>query len=694
MDVVRFAETKGHEYDYEIEGAWRYRDWLIRVLNSDLPFDSFVREQICGDLLQTPRLQAATGENESRLGTIFWNLGESATSPVDLANDEADRIGNQIDVLGRAFLGMTVGCARCHDHKTEPISQRDYYSLFGILASTPLDRVWTNAPQYEAAAKELRRIRVEADQLFEAGSDTPAPELSPGGGRVFADFANGVPDGWQLVGNAEVVTMKDVIRRGVQPGLWSGLLARKLPARIRSPLFTIGSRYIDCIVSGADASIVVSVNNLQVIRDPIYDDLRRRIDRSGEWQVHRIRTSKWIGQPAYLEVFTGRAELLKTTPTERQQFGVRAVVFSDGRQASEPKLASTLPKEIDPRGHELAWAALALERELPLPEYYCGVSEPTLGVDRPLAKRGDAKSPVGIIPRSAVVLAALSTRGEPVSRGSGRREIAEALLSPQNPLTARVFVNRVWHQLFGRGLVVTVDDFGRMGEAPSHSELLDYLAYRFVHVQHGSLKALVREIVLTKAWQRASAPEDADVAWLRAYPMRRQDAEALRDAILVASGGIDRKVGGPSVAVHIGTEIAGGGIRPAEDGALDGMGRRSIYVKTRRNFPDSFLTVFDKPAPSAPFGRRNVSNVPAQALALLNDPFVIEQSRRWSERILADTQGRMERVNKLYRAAFARRANTAELAAADAFIGDSDNPQVWAEFAHALLNLKEFLYVP
>jgi hypothetical protein len=197
MDVVRFAETKGHEYDYEIDGAWHYRDWLIRAFNADLPFDAFVREQICGDLIEKPRVDPATHENESRLGTIFWNLGESATSPVDLPNDEADRIGNEIDVLGRAFLGLTVGCARCHDHKTEPISQRDYYALYGILASTPLDRVWTNAPKYKTAAERLRRsaMRRTSSSMRRRKERFPPVVAS---GRVVADFTRGIPEGWRI----------------------------------------------------------------------------------------------------------------------------------------------------------------------------------------------------------------------------------------------------------------------------------------------------------------------------------------------------------------------------------------------------------------------------------------------------------------------------------------------------------------
>jgi hypothetical protein len=172
------------------------------------------------------------------------------------------------------------------------------------------------------------------------------------------------------------------------------------------------------------------------------------------------------------------------------------------------------------------------------------------------------------------------------------------------------------------------------------------------------------------------------------------DAEALRDAIFVAAGGLNRTVGGPSVPVHIGNDRPGGGLHPAEDGPIDGLGRRSIYIKTRRNFPDALLAVFDKPAPAAPFGRRNTSNVPAQALALLNDPFVIQQAQSWAKRVLGIAKTRDARVEELFRDALARRPTTEELAGAADFLGSSEEVQTWSDYAHTLFNLKEFLYVP
>jgi hypothetical protein len=690
LDVVRFAETKGHEYDYEIQGAWRFRDYLIRAFNADLPFSQMIREQVAGDLLAEPR-RDAQGENESRLGTIFWNLGESATSPVDLPNDEGDRIDNQADVLGKAFLGLTVGCARCHDHKFDPITQRDYHALFSVLASTPLDRAWMNEQVYQAAHAPLKALRSESEKLLPKIAEAPpVPTLTIHDGRVFADFSGGVPDGWQVAGAVETVTAADSLVRRVQPGLWSGLLARRLPARVRSPIFQIDSKYIDIVVSGVDSTILVSVNNIQVIRDPIYDELHRKIDRQGEWQVHRIRVGRWMGQPAYIELFNGKTDLLRTYATERQQFGLRAVVFANGTQTPEPATIAFPPLPDEPRLHEIAAETLALEQTLPWPEHYCSVADPVEGMDRALAKRGDAKKPGDVVPRGFLQVVAAASP----SKGSGRREIAESLTSPENTLTARVFVNRIWHHLFGRGLVATPDDFGAMGDAPSHPELLDLLAHRFMHEHGWSLKKLIREIVLTRAWQRATAAGDAESVWLRSYPLRRLDAEALRDAILATSGRLDRKVGGHSVAVHLVGDFFGGGNDPGENGSIDSEGRRSLYIKVRRNFPNQFLTMFDKPAPSSSFGRRNLSNVPAQSLALLNDPFVVGQAEFWAKRSLAEPGTRSERVSRLYREALARTPTEAELSAANEFLGESDDLPAWSSYAQTFFNLKEFAYLP
>ena len=275
-------------------------------------------------------------------------------------------------------------------------------------------------------------------------------------------------------------------------------------------------------------------------------------------------------------------------------------------------------------------------------------------------------------------------------------------------------VNRVWHHLFGRGLVPSVDNFGALGDRPSHPELLDDLADRFVR-DGWSIKRLVRELVLSSTFRMAStsSPEaeaaDPDNRLLHRMPVRRLEAEAIRDAILAVSGRLDGRMEGPGVEVYLTPFMDNYGDdygRPKASGPLDGDGRRSLYITVRRNFPTPMLAAFDMPPPLATAGRRDVSNVPAQALILMNDPFVAQQAKLWARRVLAieglDASGR---VRRMYLDAYARPPAEAELQAALRFLdrhgdelgippgGRGDDERIWADFAHVLINVKEFIFL-
>jgi hypothetical protein len=280
-----------------------------------------------------------------------------------------------------------------------------------------------------------------------------------------------------------------------------------------------------------------------------------------------------------------------------------------------------------------------------------------------------------------------------------------------NPLLPRVLVNRLWHHHFGAGLVRTPDDFGRMGQPPTHPELLDYLAGRLV-AGGWSLKSLHREIVLSSAYRMASDPQpDADAAdpenrlWHR-RAIRRLEAECIRDAMLAISGRLDPTLYGPSVAPHLTDFMIGRG-RPKESGPLDGAGRRSIYLNVRRNFLSPLLMAFDYPTPFTTIGRRSVSNVPAQALAMMNNALVAGEAARWAERVLAlPGLSDEERIARMIAAAFCRPPNADELATARQFLdsqrGDgsagagssASELAAWSRLAHALWNAKEFVFVP
>jgi hypothetical protein len=335
------------------------------------------------------------------------------------------------------------------------------------------------------------------------------------------------------------------------------------------------------------------------------------------------------------------------------------------------------------------------------------------GVDQYVLLKGSAARRGEVSPRR--FLEAIDGPSQPAwpQHSSGRRELADRVLDPANPLTSRVIVNRIWHHLFGRGLVPTTDNFGKLGEAaadPLAQALLDTLAVRF-REEGWSIKRLVKQLVTSSTWRMSSsrnahaAEKDPLNLLLHHYPLRRLEGEAVRDKILAVSGGLDRTVGGPSVEVFI-TPFHDGRGKP-ESGPLDGAGRRSIYTRIRRNFLPSFLLAFDMPVPFQAMGRRNVTNVPAQALTLMNDPFVREQAVRWANKTLAeDSLLPQARIDRMYREAFARGPTAEERVAALEFLAtqaadyglsfadQSRHEATWGDFAHTLITTKEFIFVP
>jgi hypothetical protein len=318
--------------------------------------------------------------------------------------------------------------------------------------------------------------------------------------------------------------------------------------------------------------------------------------------------------------------------------------------------------------------------------------------DEYLLIRGNGAAPKEIVPRR--FLEAFGSGGN-----GGRLDLARQMTDPRvTPLVPRVIVNRLWHHLFGRGLVPTVDDFGKMGLGTVHPELLDHLATRFGE-HGGSFKKMIREIVLSSAYRMSDAPSakaleiDAANTLLQHRVPRRVTAEALRDAMLAVSGRLDLSMYGPPVPIHLDGFQDGRG-RPA-DGQVDGAGRRSVYLSVRRNFLSSMLLAFEFPQPFSAIGRRSLSNVPAQALILRNNPFVHDQAAFWAKRLSADGKPAEERIDGMFRAAFGRPASPEEVAGARQLLKDvaamkgldGNDAEVWKELAHAIFQAKEFIFI-
>jgi hypothetical protein len=897
LDLVRYAETRGHEFDYEAPNAHQYRDYVIRALNADVPYDRFVTEHIAGDLLSRPRLHPTEGFNESVLGTGFWFLGEALHSPVDTRQDEADRFDNMIDVFGKTFLGLTVACARCHDHKFDAISARDYYALFGVLESSGYRQVrfdslehnrqvarelWElrrrsrplilralaetlrpaveRAADYLLAAREVlrplgrgglligssgpgedrrlasaaRKYRIDAARLGrwvgylrEAGRDPADPlrawavaacardsdnperlaerlrpwiaAARPGRGAgaaalagfdIVVDYGKSGPADWMQDGftfgpgplrpgdivfgsdPARPVTRIVNVAAAEKDIFWDGL--RVAPGTendpgvvgsvvrsgrtLRTPTFRVTAGKVCYLVRGSGRAYA-AVDQHVLINGPLHGQLVQPL-RAGptfQWVVHDL--SAYRGHLAHVE-FTaedgadfavamvvqgervpavadrpdrglrrmldehaGGAESLATGYQHLLQEALERLAadrMAGSADATEyarladwlshrPELFATddaAPrKRLDEASHAFLEAQARLARAVRRESRLALAMLDGNGLDEHVFIRGSYKNAGPVVPRRFLEALAGSAGLHP-ARGSGRLELARQLTDPaREPLVARVMVNRVWHHLFGRGIVASTDNFGVLGERPTHPELLDYLADRFVR-DGWSLKRLIRTLVLSSTYRMSSHPDpradalDAQDLLLHRMRLRRLEGEAIRDAMLTVSGRLDARLYGPPVPVYL-TEFQDGRGRPPS-GPLDGAGRRSVYLAVRRNFLSPFLLAFDTPIPFSTVGRRSVSNVPAQALILMNDPFVHQQAEVWARRVRREAETARGRVELMYREAFGGPPREDEVRGCMEFLKrqarlegrSADDVAAWTDLAHVLFNMKEFVFLP
>jgi hypothetical protein len=1040
LDLVRYGETRGHEFDPLIPNAYQYRDYVIRALNADVHYDRLVLEHLAGDLLPKPRLHPRERFNESILGTGFWFLGEEVHSPVDIRADQADRFDNRLDVMTKTFLGLTVACARCHDHKFDAISTRDYYALFGFLSSSSYRQVRFDSLEHNRQVMaQIARAREKGQpQIQKALAEVASPVVDRAGDYllaaravilagpvfesakdvVFEDFESGTYAKWEVTGTAfgtKPQTLKTIgayqghinavgkyfvnshnIRNGenVAQGdahkgkmtsksfkishdfitmlvgggahvgktcvnlvvggkvvlsatgrnsnqmfpvrwdvrKWRGKSARlqivdnqaggwgnigvdhivftnnpgegKLP--IRSEEFSADARKriaiianknrLDPIFLGRWVAYVLAAaqkpddllhpfakialdpkandaGHFEVLLRPILQHWKQRqkaaqfLPGKVEVDFGKLHEKDWRPDDIYYGVGPVRsgdlrlegdpaaprihainhrdaavvdpgAKGLTRSPGAEKESGALAEVIGSGRTIRTPTFKLTTGKlfylvkgagsayagvgahvtiagplhgrlviglpasnqfhwvahdltpykgqnvhieftakdgvdfgvalvvqgdrmpgshaPIDGYGFRLISQATSLENlaagyqdlldqgrligwqlehgklfGLDLPtsaKKLAAVTSPIMkmearlaatlkrasrlapalqegsGVDEQVFIRGSHKSLGPVAPRR-LLEALAGTKPLAVGSGSGRLELAQQMTdSARNPFIARVIVNRIWHHLFGRGLVASVDNFGVLGEKPTHPELLDYLAARFVR-EGWSIKKTIRELVLTRAYQMSSErtnvgdKQDPDNLLLHRFRLRRLQGEAIRDALLSISGRLDETPFGPSAPIYL-TEFQDGRGKPA-NGSLDGNGRRSIYLAVRRNFLSPMLLAFDTPSPFSTVGRRTVSNVPAQSLILMNDPFVHQQAALWAQRIVGMNATSSQGIQAMYLSAFGRLPTAPEQKTCEQFLARQAKlhgvkpgaPAVWTDLAHALINVKEFIYL-
>ena len=872
MDVVRYTDTYGYEWDVPAKGAWRYRDYLIRAFNDDVPFDQLVREQIAGDLLPEPRHDPYAQINESLIGPMFYMMGEKRHGDSAMFNGiHQEMLDNKIDAFSKAFQATTVSCARCHDHKLDPVSQKEYYALAGCFMSSrwvtsTIDLPQRNAstleklkdikaairpllaaqwqadvqrlatdllaagnsenhspdpphPQRTAAWKALLDARAEPPPLedilhawmaiaktataggdlsqtwnelaaqYRAESDQRAAE-NAGHFRFEVDFRDGIPPGWSVdgIGLREISPLgdlivalegEDVVSRVSHGGLSTSALSPRLNGAVRTPFLNhrdTGHVSFDC--AGGDFSAIRTIIdnaflaerqtyltephpawNLQSTLNANPDqktyielatktsnpNFPPRVGLGGacsEEQVADPRSWFCLTRVAFHNApFTPKDELARfhslfkgDPPTTRAQAAKR---YADWFQTAVNDWANNTADDDDVR--LLNWLLDSglltnqttdapeiaahveqyrhTEAAVTIPQTVNGLVDIDPGFDYRLNIRGDYDALGDPIPRGFLRLieerlseVAIQDDAADDQSGSssGRLELAAQIASPHNPLTARVYVNRVWQWMFGTGIVRTPNDFGQLGDQPAHPELLDWLTTRFID-EDWSTKRLVREILLSETWRQAASADpqaltvDPENRLLHHFPRRRLQAEEIRDAMLAVSHTIEPRLYGPPVNPY----------RVNEDpqkrlfsGPLDGNGRRSLYIKSTIMEPPRFLALFNQPDPKIPTGRRDVTNTPAQSLALLNDPFVIELSARWAANLAPQPSPTpRERVAIMFRAALGRDPTPDESqrwarAVEDlATLHNLDNSDImgsqilWQDIAHALFNTKEFLYL-
>jgi len=1009
LDLARFAESYGHEGDYTIREAWRYRDYVIRAMNADLPYDRLVREHLAGDLLPDPRKNPDDGTNESVLATGWWFMHQATHGPVDVEKDEADRIDNQIDVLGKAFLGMTVACARCHDHKFDAISTKDYYGLGAFSRASrqeyayldPQGKIAETARALEAVqsegAEELsgvlrgeaKRVGRDVTKYLMAarevlhGAASAKDTRFRGASEVFADFEGDDFGAWTAEGDAfgagpskgsvenqhrltgivgsgvvnsfhggdkstgKLTSPEFEIRRAyihvlagggnntnnlavsllidgkaaktatgrrdetlrwhawnvselkgkvarievadkeqggwghilcdqlvfsddplpttsarpvaavareakvdagmlaewvrllssdaveapshplstwarlggtptlkfaearekaardlgppasakdeevfttfdgpglngwfasgeafgksvTRPGMWeaasgglaasgvadSGVLGAKLQGTLRSPSFTLKHDSVHLRVKGHSTQmrLIVARFGLRDLNPLLFENTRRDADSDDYvWVTMTGGLNKWQGAECYIEL----------NDEGDGYIAVDEIRFSNGARTPEsaPKAASVLLGDASVDSAEnlaeayARWTSGALsawdERGMSPDDtnwLHTLRASGLIVLDKlddameTLAKRVDdaAKDP----PAPVRVLAITEGTAEPAHvfiRGnhgdvgdrvdrrfleavdgaaplvtaadrSGRLELADHITADSNPLFARVMANRIWHHLFGRGIVASTDNFGVLGERPSNPELLDFIAAQFRDGGY-SIKSLIRALVTSRTYRMSSAPgdrlaeeKDPNNILLHRASVRRLESEAIRDSMLAAAGTLDPAMYGQSVMAFLSPSNTNGR-RPPKSGPMDGARRRSIYLEVRRNFLSDMLLAFDMPLPDSTVGKRTVSNLPAQSLIFMNDPFVAEQAKSWGETIAPQPESFEQKVSAMCERAWGRGPAEAELASIRAFVDKQravygiesgaaqSDARIWADIAQVLFMAKNFIFI-
>ena len=700
LDVARYADSNGGDRNFTFHQAWRYRNYVIDAFNSDKSYYDFVREQIAGDLLPA---ESNEQRRDQLVGSTFLSLGPKMLTERDKEKLFMDTADEQLDTTGRAFLGLTFGCARCHDHKFDPISQEDYYAMAGIFRSTEVVMgtrngcvnvaSWVEQPLPGDGSDELAK---KVDRLELAMKLTVEKVYSEKSGNKSGDTSGRkLPLGGIIVDNEQAELIGKWRKSTLSPNRYAGnyIVSEGKNDKVifRATVPKTGMYVVRMAYSYEDnrcKSVPVTVENHEGEHPAMVDETEKPetaglFKQLGCWLFEKDGTCNITIKPdsskeGYVIVDAVQIILVDDIPQETKALAAQG----DGGK-TDPIFTMTsgqLKKEISRLIKELKSENLAMApRDIRQPKSIN------------LRVRGEVSQLGPKVLRGVPRVLSDGSEFQPASKQSGRRELADWMVRPDNALLDRVMANRVWHHLFGRGIVATVDNFGRLGEAPTHPELLDWLAVRF-RKSNGSVKSLVKDIVMSRTY-RQSCDHD-EVAADAANPFfcrqnrRRLSAEEIRDSVLFLSGELDRKTGGAtsaSYAVDLDKPLN------FEKNPL-----RTVYLPVARNNAVAEMALFDAANPDLVDGARAQTTVPTQALYLLNSGFVHSQADKIAAKVPEDAG-----IEWLYQTILGRTPTESEVGRANAFVAEFAGTEPDAEslktahghVAHLLLASTEFLFL-
>lgn len=670
LDTVRYADSNGLDENLAFGTAWRYRDYVVQSWNKNKPFNRFLQEQIAGDLLPDADL-------ESHTGTGFLVLGAKVLAEPDKEKLFADTIDEQLDCFGKVFLGMTFGCVRCHDHKFDPILQTDYYSLAAIFKSTR-----TFGDTNTGAIKHWREISFatpdESAKMQAVNQELAAKNAAYNQARSKA-----------------INELRQVTRSKVLDYLVASL---ELPHE---------SSFSDC----------VPVAEKHGLHPRVLLQCRTFLARFSDSLLFKFWNEQFESkdETKIREFYAKAFDPESDAPQDLKDAAAKALADNTGFLAIPAKIENALTPEQVEEIHHLANEARIFESSAPDDSTFMGVIDGEVVETTPVHIRGNHTSFGQHVPRNFPAVMVSHTGGDAQSspvvfdrHQSGRLELVQWMTSPSHPLTARVFANRLWRWHFGAGIVQTTENFGVLGDRPSHPELLDFLA-RDLIASGWNVKEMQRAIVLSATYRMGSSnnlteaqiEKDPENRLLWKFPLNRIDAEQIRDSIMYVAGNLDLSIGGKTVPLRNRQFVFD---HTSIDHTKYDLYRRTAYFPIIRNNLAPLLRLYDYPDPTMPTGSRATTSVAPQSLLLMNAPWVLDASELAAKKILTENEGLQDRIAASFRVILSRLPNDREREVIVKFVsqemahteGGSETPteiSIWARVLQNLVLGNEFFFV-